>query len=95
MHGEVSTTALYKALIHAQVPEALAEKAVEDLPHANDMPTKADLTDFPTKAEPKSELKAEFAAFEVRLIKWMVGMMVGFTIGVVGSIIALFSLYLG
>ncbi len=106
----MSTTALYKALIHANVPEELAEKAVESLPHANEMPTKADLAElkaelkqcatkddlkhFATKAdiaETKAELKANLAETEVRLIKWMAGLM----IGIVGAMIALFGLFLG
>ncbi len=103
----MSTTALYKALIHANVPEELAEKAVESLPHANDMLARADLKDFATKTDlaatkadlkadlknfaTKADLKAGLAETEVRLIKWMVGV----TIGIVGAMIALFGLFLG
>ncbi len=39
----MSTTALYKALIQAGASEDTAERAVEDLAHTDDVATKADL----------------------------------------------------
>ncbi len=64
----MSTTALYKALIHANVPEELAEKAVESLPHASEMLTKADLRDFATKADLKDfATKADLAEIKAAL----------------------------
>ncbi len=58
----MSTTALYKALIQAGASEDTAERAAEDLAHTDDVATKADLT----------KLESKMAELEIRLIKWIV-----------------------
>ncbi len=70
----MSTTALYKALLEANVSEASAEKAAEGLISANEAATKADI----------AALRTDIAKMEVRLIKWNIAT----AIVVVGVIIA-------
>jgi len=66
----MSTTAMYKALIEAEVSEETAERAVEGLHFAGEVATKADL-------------KAEIAALEARMT-WRLVLASGFIIGAVG-----------
>lgn len=61
----MSTTALYQALLKANVPEDLAERAVEGL--STELATKADITGL------RAELKTDIAELRTELIKWVVG----------------------
>ncbi len=76
----MSATALYKALIEANVSEVTAERAVEGLAVARDVATKTDLaglkielkTDITELKTDIAELKVGITELEVRLIKWNV-----------------------
>ena len=65
-------TELYDALISANVPEMKARKAAESILSQDQVVTKADLAEF------RAEVKAELL-----VLKWMVGVNMTLTMGLV------------
>ncbi len=95
----MSATALYKALRYANVPEDVAEKAVEGLAVAGDVATKKDLADFRTEVVTKiggvekeiGNVRTEIAQSEVRMGKWHIAS-VTLIIGAMGAMGAVLGL---
>ncbi len=90
----MSATALYKALIEANVSDETAEKAVEDLPVARDAATKSDVAnvraDIAEGRADTAKVRTEVAQLEVRMVKWQVaihGAFAGLIIAAMGLMI--------
>ncbi len=84
----MSTTALYKALIQAGVSEDTAERAVEDLAHTDDVATKADLAKLESKIMDKmAELRDQLTT---RIL-----IAIGINIGAVGLMFAAAGFFSG
>ena len=81
----MSITALYKALLEANVSEETAERAVEGLISANEAATKTDVAGL--KAD-MAELKADMAELKVDMLRWNI-VIAGVIIAAVGLIVKL------
>ena len=74
----MNNTAMYKALIEAGVSADLAGRAVDTLPIANELATKADVV----------EVKADIAKLETRMLRWNI-ILTGGIITAVGMVVKL------